>query len=214
MKPQNLTGNVYNRLTVLKQEARHVLPSGWPKAKYFVRCECGKEFSIFATSLTSGKAQSCGCLSKELLSERFKTHGLSKTQIRGVWSAMLERCRNKRHKQYMNYGGRGITVCERWYDLANFVADMGERPKGLTLDRVDNNKGYSHENCRWATKLEQARNTRGNRLFTINGVTKCLSAWCGEYKIHKCTVRGRLTAGWPIELALTNKNFLRRTRIL
>lgn len=116
---------------------------------------------------------------------------------------MIGRCHNPNSSGYSSYGGRGITVCERWRDFANFLADMGERPEGKTLDRIDGSLGYFPENCRWATVGEQNRNTRRNHNVTYNGETHCVSEWARRAGISHETLRGRLAKGWSMDRALT-----------
>lgn len=125
------------------------------------RCDCGKEFSVAIDSW--GKSRSCGCLTRETTIARSTRHGLTTGGIRKIywiWSDMVGRCTRPTHTRYASYGGRGITVCDRWMDVANFYADMGDRPAGRSLDRTDNDKGYSPDNCRWATAKEQRANRR------------------------------------------------------
>lgn len=119
-----------------------------------------------------------------------------------VWNEMRARCRNPKHARYADYGGRGITVCERWEDFRNFLADMGEAPPGLTLDRRDNDKGYSKANCRWAPAAIQNRNTRKNRMITYDGETLCASVWARRVGVGVSTLCYRLRAGWSVEEAL------------
>ena len=119
------------------------------------------------------------------------------------WRAMVERCTNPGAADYPRYGGRGIRVCDRWRDFTAFLADMGERPRGTTLDRRDVNGHYERGNCRWATAKEQGRNKRGSLLLTFDGRTQCLSAWAEETGLDRTTLRYRLKKGWPIERALT-----------
>jgi hypothetical protein len=123
---------------------------------------------------------------------------------RAIWKAMVARCHNERSRDYHYYGARGITVCERWRsDFANFLADMGPRPSPQhTIERKANDQNYAPENCRWATRLEQGRNSRRNRLITAQGRTQCLSAWSEEVGIQRITITARLARGWSPERAL------------
>jgi len=118
------------------------------------------------------------------------------------WRGMIQRCTDPNFKQYKDYGGRGITVCQRWENFTNFLEDMGERPSRLTLDRIKNDKGYCKSNCRWATRKQQARNRQNNRLITYNGKAQCVAAWAEETGIHKGTILRRLKLGWSTEKAL------------
>jgi hypothetical protein len=120
-----------------------------------------------------------------------------------AWQNMIARCYNPNHPWFQDYGARGITVCERWHKFENFLADMGERPKSLTLERKRNSEGYSPDNCIWATAQEQARNRRNTRYLTIGEVTKPLWQWAEEYGISISTIHVRLTAGWSDERAIT-----------
>lgn len=119
------------------------------------RCDCGNIRVVMGIHLYNGHTRSCGCL--------HQTHGMSNTPEYNVWIDMIQRCTNLKKADYENYGGRGIAVCRRWLKFENFYEDMGERPKELTLERIDNNKGYFPDNCKWGTKTEQARNQRVSR---------------------------------------------------
>jgi len=152
------------------------------------RCECGNEKRILVGPVKSLHTQSCGCKNK---------HGMKKTPIYRSWSCMLSRCTNKKLSGYKNYGGRGITVCKRWYDFKNFYEDMGDRPKDCTLDRIDNDKGYCKENCRWATLEQQSMNKR-NTIMIKGKSLKDMSRKLGVsynilYHRHKSEVEQALS---------------------
>lgn len=125
------------------------------------------------------------------------------SRIYRVWANMIKRCNYIYCQHYDDYGGRGITVCDRWLKFENFLKDMGEIPPGLTIEREDNDKGYYKENCRWATRSQQQRNKRNNNLVTHQEKTQCLSAWAEELGINHRTLRSRFLLGWSAEKALT-----------
>lgn len=118
------------------------------------------------------------------------------------WLGMVQRCTNPNSGKWARYGGRGITVCERWLTFANFLADMGERPNGLFIERKNNDGNYEPGNCRWATRVEQARNTRLNHMLTHNGETLCLAGWAERAGIKQNTLKMRIRRGWSVARAL------------
>lgn len=120
-----------------------------------------------------------------------------------TWSAMRTRCLNEKTPLYKYYGGRGVTICPEWISFERFVADMGERPKGMSLDRIDNDKGYSKENCRWATDLQQGQNTRRVKKIEYKGEIHCIAEWARIVGIGQPTLAYRVRSGWSTERALT-----------
>lgn len=133
-------------------------------------CDCGGTKITALQSLRSGSTKSCGCLHREIFKKIVTKHGMCYIKGYSSWRCMNSRCYNPKDISYHNYGGRGITVCKRWLDIKNFIFDMGERPEGLTLERINNDKGYCKENCKWATYTEQSRNKR------TKGDSRCLLA--------------------------------------
>ena len=203
---ENVIGKTYGLLTVLAEAER----KGRDR-RVLVRCGCESlnEKVVWLGDLRRGSTTSCGCLQKAIARVSLKatstTHGLSKHQLYATWASMIKRCQDSKDSSYIDYGGRGITVCERWQKFENFTADMQpSHRKDLSLDRKDNNKGYSPENCRWATYTEQARNTRRNILITFQGQTQCLAAWCEKLNLKYPTVYKRIVLmGKTPEQALT-----------
>ena len=132
-----------------------------------------------------------------------RTHGRSRTLIFFRWQSMMRRCYDPKTEGYSRYGARGIRVCERWHKFEEFYEDMGEPPKGMTLERLDNNGDYCKENCTWASYKTQARNRRDNHLVTWRGETKTVSEWCEITGLPRSTVQYRYRRGWPVEEMLT-----------
>jgi hypothetical protein len=133
-----------------------------------------------------------------------KKHGMSESEEYSIWSGIKKRCECRTAKDYPNYGGRGIKVCERWQTFENFFEDMGKRPsKKHSVEREDNQKDYSPENCKWATVIEQANNRRSNNVLTMNGISRTLVEWERVSGIGRSTIKNRLNLGWTVEMALT-----------
>jgi hypothetical protein len=136
---------------------------------------------------------------------RATTHGMCATSEYMIWVAMRQRCANPNNKAYPNYGGRGIQVCERWMRFENFLADMGPRPPGLSIERIANDLGYCKSNCKWGTRREQNNNSRNNHHLTFNGRTQSIHAWSREVSLNVRTIHSRLRLGWPLEMVLTRQ---------
>jgi hypothetical protein len=148
-------GKQFARLTVLSAGADRLL----------CRCDCGVEKSIKAKHVIYGYTRSCGCLLREMMSTKTKTHGLTSTKEYEIWCSMKARCTRPTTTSYPNYGGRGIRVCDRWMrSFEHFMADMGQRPAGYSIDRIDVNGNYEPSNCRWVPRAEQMRNTRRTKM--------------------------------------------------
>lgn len=200
-------GKSFGRLTVVE-----VLPPANGRRMAVCRCECGIIKSIRFDGLQNGMVKSCGCWQKEAGAAqglRNATHGccrriLPRAPEHAVWNMMIQRCTNPNYRFYYNYGGRGISVCERWRNsFEDFIADMGFKPSSKhSIERKDNHGNYCPENCRWATKKEQGRNKRNNRYLTYNGRTMTISAWAEETGIPGDVIRGRLILGWSHQDAI------------
>jgi hypothetical protein len=143
---------------------RWVLTSYLGASKWKCVCDCGVVRTVPGRDLVSGKSKSCGCLRDEQVGDYRRTHGGSDSKTYGTWLHMRGRCLNPSNFRYALYGGRGIRICERWDKFENFLSDMGPRPEGMSLDRIDNNQGYSPSNCRWATQKMQVHNSRSTKL--------------------------------------------------
>lgn len=184
----DITGEKFGRLTAIK-----FLPDEGKYAKFLFECECGKKLVILSQSVRSGNTKSCGCLQKEA---RPITHGHGKrgkkrSPTYSSWASMMDRAKWGGHPSFANYGAKGISVCEEWQKFENFIADMGERPKGTSIDRIDNTKGYAKENCRWATRHEQALNTSRTIKVVIDGELVNVFDLCERLGLSSKAVRSR-----------------------
>lgn len=203
-KIKDLTGKKFGMLKVISRAGvkynRRVI--------WLCKCDCGNEVEVGSELLIGGKTKSCGCIRGNGQHKRGKDfkghrHGMSYTPIHDVWLHMRQRCYNPRDSFYADYGGRGITVCEKWETFEGFYEDMGPLYQdGLTIDRIDVNGNYCKDNCRWVDSITQANNKRNNRIETIGGVTDTLTNLCRLYGISERAVRTRLKIGWSIEKAL------------
>ncbi len=198
----DLTGQRFGRLCVQERQGS----DAWKSALWCCKCDCGNECIVSSHNLRTGHTQSCGCLQRERAAKANTTHGHRHTRLYGIWNSMVARCHRKNTKAYPDYGGRGITVCDEWkrdfqafYDwaMANGYNDT------LSIDRKDNDKGYSPDNCRWATTEIQANNKRSNISVEYNGESHTLAEWSKILGIKDATLRKRLNDGWGIEEAFT-----------
>lgn len=200
-KVKDLTGQKFSRLTVTSLHETRNRKSYWNCV-----CDCGNNLTTRSDALTSGRAMSCGCLHKESASKvcknRNTTHGKSKSRTYKIWCGIMTRCTNQNASDFKHYGGRGISICARWFTFENFLADMGECPSGLSIDRIDVNGNYDPSNCRWVDMKIQARNTRKNRLLTHNNQTRCVAEWAEIYSVDRCIIKDRLRLGWDTQDAL------------
>lgn len=192
----NFAGYRFGRLVALVKDYR--------TRKWLCVCDCGSFSTVSIYKLWDGLTKSCGCLNRDNSSVRKTTHGLSKSsRAYHTWYGMRQRCQNKNSPKYPRYGGRGITVCERWEAFENFLQDMGEPPKGTSLDRVNNDGNYEPSNCRWATPTQQVLNTSRNRVYEFQGKKQTISQWSEELGVSQFTIHSRIKLGWSIGDVLT-----------
>lgn len=182
---KNELGHRYGRLLVIRY-----VESLDAKAAWLCLCDCGSEITVTGDGLRKGNHKSCGCFRRDHSRAKSTTHGQSnsgglrrESRAYKSWQEMKARCGNPKHISYPNYGGRGLTFDPSWEVYDNFFADMGERPEGHSLDRVNNELGYSKGNCKWSTRLEQNQNRRLCHFIQYKGKLKVLSEWCRELKI-------------------------------
>lgn len=203
MKRHDLVGRRFGRLVVLEYDGN----DKFGQSRWRCQCDCGNVKTVLSGTILRGSGQSCGCLQRELQSKRRTTHGQS-SRIKGetpefaTWIRMLDRCGNQNNsKAWKSYGGRGIKVCERWLNsFKNFLADMGPRPSANhSIDRIDNDGDYCPENCRWATRRQQANNKTNNFIIEHNGKRQSLAMWCHETGLSDGTIRGRINLGWSMD---------------
>lgn len=212
-------GEVYGRITVLKHAG-----SDGHYTQYECRCDGPHEdgqphfFTVAGVHLKNGSVVSCGCRREELrrtiAKHAVKTHGLSSHPLYTIWNGMMQRCYNPKESGYPDYGQRGITVCQSWHDVKNFIADMGGTYKpGLSIDRRDNDGGYSPSNCRWVSRMVQANNMRSNVLIEIDGRKASIAVWARRFGINPQTVYARIRAGWDTVEALRHPVLRRSTPV-
>ncbi len=209
----NIIGQTFGRLKVIADAPSRRGTQGQSIRCVICDCSCGAkgiEFRII--DIKYGNTSSCGCLWREGISEYSLKHGHSRgkgnrTPTYVSWACMFTRCTNPNAHSYSRYGGRGITICKRWEQFENFLADMGERPNGRSIGRIDGNGNYCPENCRWETMVQQSQNRITTRIITIRGVTGCMKEVCRHFNICRQTIEKRIKRGFSIESAF-EKSFL------
>lgn len=199
---QILIGSKFVRLTVISQ-------AGTDKHHnrlFECLCDCGKTKVVNGNDLKTGNTKSCGCFKLDQKKQQLTKHGMTETPEYFAWQAMKNRCYREKDEHFHRYGGRGITVCERWIEcFENFISDMGFRPSGKhSLDRKNNDGNYEPDNCKWSTKKEQCNNRASNNRINLNGVLKTVAEWSEELGIKPSTILYRINHGWTPERALTN----------
>src|SRR3990167_7271507 len=183
----NIKGKKFGKLTPIKYIFQY----------WLCRCDCGRTKKIRGDHLRYGKIVSCGCYRPQ------ETHGFSKHELFDVWRNMIDRCENPQADSFKHYGNRGIKVCERWHDIANFITDMSSRPKGFQIDRIDNERNYCRENCQWISPKENSRK-RANTIFLTQGKeTHCIAEWAEILNCSKCILLKRFHKGWSHKDILT-----------
>lgn len=203
MKFIDLSGKRFGRLIVIRRaghQSRHIT--------WLCKCDCGAMATVCGNHLPNGHTQSCGCFDREQRRDRLITHGAfvggKESLTHNSWRLMLARCYDLKCKSFSDYGGRGIKVCARWrHSFENFLADMGERPEGTTIDRKDNDGNYCKTNCRWAGPLQQSNNSRHNRRIRVGNQVKNISEWSRHSGINAMTIKNRLNAGWDTKRAVS-----------
>lgn len=200
----DLTGQKFGRLTVVERDCLATKKRG-NHARWICRCDCGNYTVVASGNLKSGDTKSCGCLRREMVSKTQSKHRKTETKLFKIWCGMKQRCYSKNVDAYKDYGGRGISICDDWKDDFQAFYDWAMAngySEGTSIDRIDNDNGYSPNNCRWTTRKVQQNNTRKNRYITYNGETHTLTEWSEISGIKIMTLWHRLDKGWSIEKAL------------
>ena len=210
------TGQKYGRLLAIK----YLYTNKRKKAVWLCKCECGKYIEVPSDNLAIGNTKSCGCLHSDMSKEKIKKIIENQTKYKKphqkhiitVFNQIKTRCYNENCKAYKNYGGRGIKVCDKWLDNPNSFYEWSINngyKKGLSIDRIDVNKDYEPNNCRWITNLEQQNNKRNNKYLEFNGEKHTYAEWSRIFNIPTATISDRVRRGFTIEKIL-NTNYKKR----
>lgn len=205
----DLTGQRFGALTVLNRAEDYVFKSGRKERMWSCKCDCGNIVTVFGSNLKKKNTTSCGCIKKEYMKKEKTKHGLTDSRLYYIYSHMKSRCCNKNNKNFENYGGRGIQVCEEWLGENGFLnfyewAMNNGYSEHLTIDRIDVNGNYEPSNCRWADLVTQENNRTNNRMITYDGQTMTMAMWAKKLGINYKTLANRIyTNKWSIEKALT-----------
>lgn len=204
----SLLGQHFGRWLVVDYAEPRLMSNGRHRRRWLCRCSCGTVRAVDEPSLTNGRSKSCGCYHSDIMHEVGRdakiTHGMSYTRLYRIYKHMLNRCNNPNDIDYENYGGRGIGVDESWEKFETFVewAYSNGYDDSLSIDRIDVNRGYSPDNCRWADATTQANNKTNSRLYTYNGETRTIGEWAAIYNIPYKRLWRRFERGWSVEKAL------------
>ncbi len=193
-KRLDIAGFKFGRTTAIKVSQ---ITNKQGKLLWDLACECGSKHTGSASDLKRGNILSCGCWRRKATIKRNTTHGKTKDRAYNTWGHIKARCLNPKNKAYYNYGGRGITICKEWENnFETFYRDMGDPREGMSIERIDNSKGYYKKNCKWATRRDQSRNKRSNRIVNLFGMSANLCYWAELYEIGGSTLSYRLKKGW------------------
>lgn len=200
---EDITGQKFNRLTVIKR-----VENRGSRAYWLCKCDCGGYKTTSTTKLRNGYTKSCGCLNVEFNQKRCITHNDRFSRLHNIWGGLKQRCNNVNYKHYKHYGGRGIEVCKEWeesYIVFREWANNNGYSRELTIDRIDNDKGYYPENCRWADRITQMNNRRNNHIVEYNGEILTIDQICRKYNKPYNNVISRLSLGWNIDDAINKE---------
>jgi hypothetical protein len=199
VKKHDVTGQRFGKLTAIHY--CHSNKQG--RAVWLCKCDCGKETKVVVSKLLNGHTQSCGCYHRERAALLHTTHNMRHSKIYTIWAHMIQRCKNPKENAYNSYGGRGITVCDKWQTFDGFYGDMGfAYQDGYSIERIDVNGNYEPKNCTWIPLKEQSWNRRNSQIYEVDGIKGSLPFLCNHFGAKYVNVDARIRRGWPVEKAL------------